>query len=428
MTKPNDTRRFDTLSLHRGTNRNATSGSRTMPVYQTVCYHFDDAEHAGDLFALETDGYIYSRLNNPTVNTLEQRVASLEKGTAAVATSSGLAANFITFVALMNSGDDFIASLKLYGGSGSEFKNFKKFGWTANFVRPQDPDEFRKALTPKTKAIYMESASNPAGVIPDFDEIAKIAQEAEIPLIIDNTMPTPALFNPIDHGANIVIHSLTKYMNGHANSMGGMAVDCGNFDWTSKKFPSLSEPDESYQGLVFAEKFGNTAFATHLHAIGLRDFGPAMAPMNAFLTLTGIETLSLRMKKHVENADLIAGFLDDHDAVEWVNYPRLKSHESYANAMKYMPNGTGSVFSFGLKNADAGKDVVTNCELFSNMAHMGDTHSLIIHPGSTTHRQLTEEHKKRANCTDEVIRVSVGIEDPADLIEDLRQAIEKAIG
>ncbi len=418
----------ESQSIHVGTGAWRTSGARNMPIYQSACYHFDDSQHGGDLFGLEKEGFIYARINNPTLAALEHRLAAMEGGIGALVASSGLAAEFLAFLPLMSPGDNFVSSRKIYGGSGSLFANtFKKFGWKCNFVQPEDSENFKKDIDDKTKAIFVESVSNPAGIIPDFEAVARIAEDAGIPFIVDNTVPTPALFNPFKYGANIITHSLTKNISGHSTSMGGAIIDGGTFNWEQNdKFPYISQPDESYAGMVFSKKFGPKAYIMNCLASAMRDIGAAMSPANAFYIMTGMETLTLRMQKHVANTQKVAEFLDNHDMVDWVSYSGLPNHVSHKNAQKYMTSGTGCVFTFGMKQKDLAQKVVENCEIFRIMAHIGDTGSLIIHPATTTHRQLPEEDKIKADCGPEVIRLSVGIEHPDDLINDLSRAIEKA--
>ncbi|WP_374444322.1 O-acetylhomoserine aminocarboxypropyltransferase [Stella sp.] len=419
---------FETRSIHAGAAPDPTTGARTVPIYQTTAYVFDDVDHAASLFNLQTYGYIYSRLTNPTVAALEERVASLEGGRGATGCASGHAAQMMAFFALLESGDEFLAAKRLYGGSITQFgRSFQKFGWTVRFVDSDDPENFRRALTPKCKAIFVESLANPGGVVTDIAAVAAIAREAGIPLIVDNTMASPYLCRPIEWGADIVIHSTTKFLSGHGNSMGGMMVDSGRFDWTkSGRFPSLSEPEPAYHGLRFHETFGDLALTVHGHALGLRDLGAAMAPLNAFLTLTGTETLALRMERHVANAQKVAEFLESHPAVAWVSYAGLPSSPYHGLAKKYLPRGAGSVFTFGVKGGyDAGVKLVEGCELFSHLANIGDTRSLIIHPASTTHRQLSDEQRAAAGAGPDVVRLSIGIESVGDIIADLDQALAK---
>ncbi len=419
--------RAETIALHGGQVPDPTTGARAVPIYQTTSFVFDSAEHAASLFNLQTFGNIYTRLTNPTTSVLEERVAALEGGTAALATASGSAAQLIAFHALLQSGDEFIASKKLYGGSLTQFSHsFKKFGWTAVFVDPDDPENFRRALTPKTKAIFIESLANPGGVVCDIAAIAEVAHSAGIPLLVDNTLATPYLCRPFEHGADIVLHSLTKFLGGHGNSIGGIVVDGGKFDWaaTPGKYPTISEPSESYHGLRFYETFGNLGFAVACRAICLRDLGAAISPMNSFLILTGIETLALRMERHCTNALAVAQYLHQHPKVTWVSYPGLADDKYHALAKKYLRNGAGAVFTFGVKGGyEAGIKLVESVEIFSHLANIGDTRSLIIHPASTTHRQLEPEQLVAAGAGPDVVRLSIGLESIADIIADLDQAL-----
>jgi O-acetylhomoserine (thiol)-lyase len=417
---------IETMAVHAGARPDPTTGARNMPIYQTTSYVFDDADHAASLFNLHTFGFIYSRITNPTVSALEERLAALEGGRAAVCAASGHAAQFLTFFTLLEPGDEFIASRNLYGGSLTQFGlSFKRLGWTCHFVDPADPENFRKALTPRTKAIFIEELANPGGVIVDLEAVAKVAHEAEIPLIVDNTLATPFLCRPFEWGADLIVHSTTKFLSGHGTSLGGCVIESGKFDWAkSGKFPSLAKPEPAYHGLTFYETFGDFAFTTKARAVALRDFGPAMAPLNAFMTITGIETLHLRMERHVANAQKVAEFLDGHPAVAWVSYAGLKTSPYHDLAKKYLPKGPGSVFTFGVKGGfDAGVGVVEGVKLFSHLANIGDTRSLIIHPASTTHRQLALEQQIAAGAGPDVIRLSVGIENADDLIRDLDQAL-----
>ncbi|MFA7428543.1 MAG: O-acetylhomoserine aminocarboxypropyltransferase [Rhodospirillaceae bacterium] len=417
---------FETLAIHAGASPDPTTGARSTPIFQTTSYVFDDADHAANLFNLHTFGYIYSRLTNPTVSVLEERIASLEGGRAAVCCASGHAAQFMTFFTLLEPGDEFIASRNLYGGSITQFgQSFRKLGWTCHFVDPSAPDNFRAAITPKTKAIFIEALANPGGIIVDIEAVARVAEDAGIPLIVDNTMATPYLCRPIEWGADIVVHSTTKFLSGHGNAVGGAIVESGRFDWAKNdKFPSLAQPEPAYHGLTFYETFGDFAFTTKARAVALRDFGPALSPMNAWLTISGIETLHLRMERHVENATKVAQFLAGHPAVAWVSHAGLDGSPYKALQEKYLPKGPGAVFTFGLKGGyAAGKALVERVTLFSHLANIGDTRSLILHPASTTHRQLSEEQRNTAGAGDEVIRLSVGIETAADLIRDLDQAL-----
>lgn len=417
---------FETRAVHAGAAPDPTTGARSTPIYQTTAYVFDDVDHAASLFNLHNFGYIYSRLTNPTVSVLEERVASLEGGRAAVAAASGHAAQFLVFATMLEPGDEFLASTNLYGGSLTQFGlSFKKLGWNCHFVNPKDPEAFQRAMTPKTKAIFVESLANPGGVIVDLEAIASIAHANGIPLIVDNTLATPYLCRPFEWGADIVTHSTTKFLGGHGNSMGGMVVESGKFDWGQNgKFPSMTEPEPAYHGLRFYENFGDFAFTTKARAVALRDYGPTMAPMNAFLTITGIETLHVRMERHCANALKVAAFLADHPRVAWVSHAGLASSPYRALAEKYMPKGAGAVFTFGVKGGyEAGIKLVEGVRLFSHLANIGDTRSLILHPASTTHRQLTDEQRNNAGAGPDVIRLSIGLETADDLIQDLDQAL-----
>jgi O-acetylhomoserine (thiol)-lyase len=417
---------FDTLAIHAGAAPDPATGARATPIYQTTSFVFEDVKHAADLFGLRAFGNIYTRIMNPTQAVLESKVAALEGGTAALATASGHGAQLLIFHMLMQPGDEFIAVRQLYGGSINQFNHsFKSFGWHVVWADAENPASIEKALSGKTKAIFIESIANPGGLITDMEAIAKIARKAQVPLIVDNTLATPYLCRPFDHGANIVVHSLTKFMGGHGNSMGGILVDGGTFDWSkSGRYPLLSEPNGSYHGIKFHETFGNIAFAIACRVLSLRDLGPCMAPLNAFLILTGIETLSLRMQKHCENTLKVAEWLSGHKSVSWVNYAALKGHKHHELHQKYCPKGAGAVFTFGLKGGyDAGVKAVSSARLFSHLANVGDTRSLIIHPASTTHSQLSAEQLKAAGAGPDVVRLSVGIEDVDDIIADLEQAI-----
>ena len=417
---------FDTRAIHAGAAPDPTTGARSTPIYQTTAYVFDDVDHAASLFNLHNFGYIYSRLTNPTVSVLEERIAALEGGRAAVAAASGHAAQFLTFFTLMESCDEFVASRNLYGGSLTQFGlSFKKLGWTCHFVDPAEPENFRHALTSKCKAIFIENLANPGGVVVDIERVAEIAHTAGLPLIVDNTLATPYLCRPIEHGADIVVHSTTKFLSGHGNALGGVVVESGKFDWSQgHRFPSLTEPEPAYHGLKFFENFGDFAFTMKARAVALRDFGPALAPMNAFLTITGIETLHVRMQRHVENALKVAEFLAAHPKVDWVSYAGLKQSPYYQLAQKYLPKGAGAVFTFGVKGGyEAGVKLVESVRLFSHLANIGDTRSLILHPASTTHRQLTDAQRAAAGAGDDVVRLSVGLETADDLIRDLDQAL-----
>jgi len=423
---------FETRAVHAGAQPDPATGARSTPIYQTTAYVFDDVDHAASLFNLHNFGYIYSRLTNPTVAVLEERVASLEGGRAAVAAASGHAAQFLVFATMMEPGDEFLASRNLYGGSLTQFGlSFKKLGWTCHFADPKDPENFRRALTPRCKAIFVESLANPGGIIVDIEAIARIAHDAGIPLIVDNTMATPYLCRPIEFGADIVTHSTTKFLSGHGNAMGGIVVESGKFDWgQGGKFPSMTEPEPAYHGLRFYENFGDFAFTTKARAVALRDYGPTMAPMNAFLTITGIESLHVRMDRHCANAKAVAEFLAADPRVAWVSYAGLEQNAYYPLAQKYMRDAAGgAVFTFGVKAGyEAGIRLVESVGLFSHLANIGDTRSLILHPASTTHRQLSDEQRLAAGAGPDVIRLSIGLETAADLIADLDQALAVAAG
>ena len=417
---------FDTLALHAGAAPDPATGARITPIYQTTAYVFEDVKHAADVFALRAFGNIYTRITNPTQAVLEAKIAALEGGTAALAVASGHAAQLLTFHTMMQPGDEFVAVRQLYGGSINQFSHsFKSFGWHVVWADADDMASIEKALSPKTKAIFIESIANPGGRITDIAAVAKIARAAGVPLIVDNTLASPYLCKPIEHGANIVLHSLTKFMGGHGNSMGGALVDAGNFDWSkSGRYPLLSEPNASYHGLKLHETFGGIAFAIAARVLGLRDLGPAIAPLNSFLILTGMETLGLRMQRHCDNTLKVAQWLKQHPQVSWVNYAGLADDRHHALHKKYCPRGAGAVLTFGLKGGyDAGVKVVSSVKLFSHLANIGDTRSLIIHPASTTHSQLSAEQLKQAGAGADVVRLSVGIEDVADIIADLEQAI-----
>ncbi len=417
---------FSTLAIHAGARPDPATGARVTPIYQTTAYVFNDADHAASLFALEAFGNIYTRIMNPTQGVLEERVAALEGGTAALAVASGHAAQLIVFHTLLEPGDEFIAAKQLYGGSINQFnESFKKFGWHVKWADGKDPESFAKQITPKTKAIYCESIANPGGVIMDLPAIAAVAKQAGVPFIVDNTMATPYLCQPKQHGADIIVHSATKFLGGHGNSIAGVIVDCGTFDWAkSGKYSSLTAPNPSYNGMKLAETFGNFSFAIACRVLGLRDLGPAIAPLNAFLVLTGIETLPLRMARHCENALAVASWLEKHPKVAWVNYAGLAGNRDHALVAKICPKGAGAVFTFGLKGGyDSGIGVVKGVKLFSHVANIGDTRSLIIHPASTTHSQVPRDQLAGIGAGVDVVRLSVGIEDKSDIIADLEQAL-----
>jgi O-acetylhomoserine (thiol)-lyase len=417
---------FSTRAVHAGAAPDPATGARAVPIYQTTSFVFEDVDQAAALFGLQAFGNIYTRITNPTTGALEGRVAALEGGTAALAVASGHAAQLGVFHTLLQPGDEFIASRKLYGGSINQFNHsFKSFGWNVVWADPDEPGSFEKAVSARTKAIFIESLANPGGLVTDIAAIAAVAKKAGVPLIVDNTLATPYLCRPIEHGADIVVHSLTKFMGGHGNSMGGVIVDGGTFDWLkSGRYPMLSAPRPEYQGMLLAETFGNFAFAIACRVLGLRDLGAAISPFNAFMILTGIETLPLRMDKHCANALAVAKHLAKHPKVAWVRYAGLEGDASHALMRKYMPKGAGAVFTFGVKGGyEAGVKLVSSVELFSHLANVGDTRSLIIHPASTTHRQLSDEQKTAAGAGPDVVRLSVGIEDAEDLIADLDKGL-----
>lgn len=417
---------FSTLSIHAGAQPDPTTGARATPIYQTTSFVFDDVDHAASLFGLQSFGNIYTRITNPTNAVLEERVAALEGGTAALAVASGHAAQVLVFHALMMPGDEIIASKRLYGGSINQLTHaFKNFGWNVVWADPDDISSFENAVTPKTKAIFVESIANPGGIITDLEAIADVAKKAGVPFIVDNTLASPYLCRPFEHGADIVVHSATKFLGGHGNSIGGVIVDGGSFDWSlSGRYPMLSEPRPEYSGIKLHETFGNFAFAIACRVLGLRDLGPALSPFNAFLILTGIETLPLRMQRHCENALKVAEFLNGHAAVSWVSYAGLEGDRYRALARRYCPKGAGAVLTFGLKGGyEAGIKLVSDVRLFSHLANIGDTRSLIIHPASTTHRQLADDAKIAAGAGPDVVRLSIGLEDVEDIIGDLEQAL-----
>lgn len=417
---------FSTLAVHAGAKPDPTTGARATPIYQTTAYVFDDVDHAASLFGLQAFGNIYTRITNPTTAVLEERVAALEGGTAAVAVASGHAAQHLVFHTIMGPGDEFVASKRLYGGSINQFNHaFKNYGWTVKWADPDDLSTFEAAIGPKTKAIFIEALANPGGVVTDIEGISKIAKAHGLPLIVDNTLASPALCRPFAHGADVIVHSATKFLGGHGNSMGGVIVDGGTFDWlASGKYPMLSEPRPEYQNMVIGKVFGSIAFAIAVRVLGLRDIGPAISPFNSFQILTGIETLPLRMEKHSANALAVATWLKSRPDVSWVSYAGLSDDPYHALARKYVPKGAGAVFTFGLKGGyEAGVKLVSGVKLISHLANIGDTRSLIIHPASTTHRQLSDAQKIAAGAGPDVVRLSIGIEDVADIIADIEQAL-----
>ena len=414
-----------TLALHAGHNTSETGGTRAVPIYQTTSYVFDNTDHAANLFSLAEPGYIYTRINNPTADILEQRLASLEGGIAAVATSSGSAALASTLLTLLRTGDHIVASNSLYGGTFNLLNvTLPRYGITTTFVDPDDTENFSKAINKNTRVVYIESVGNPKLDVLDIESISKIAKKSKLPLIVDNTVATPYLLKPIKYGADIVIHSTTKYITGNGTSIGGVIIDAGNFDWSNGLFHEFTEPSAGYHGLVYHEALGSAAFIAKVRIEGLRDLGSAPSPFNCFQTIQGLETLSIRIKKHSENALKIAEWLENQDKVEWVNYPGLKSSKYHNLSNKYLKNGQSGIVTFGLKGGfESAKKLTDNTKIFSLLANFGDSKSLIIHPSSTTHQQLNEEQQKSTGVTSDLVRISIGLEDPSDLINDLKGAL-----
>jgi O-acetylhomoserine (thiol)-lyase len=420
--------RFDSLAVHAGQEADPTTGSRAVPIYQTTAYVFNDSEHAANLFGLKESGNIYTRIMNPTTDVLEKRVAALEGGVAALAFASGHAAISATIFNLASTGDEIVSSSTLYGGTYNMFAyTLPRMGINTTFVDASDPANFERAITPKTKALYAEIIGNPKIDVLDIEAVAAIAHRHGLPLIIDSTFASPYLCRPIEFGADLVIHSATKFIGGHGTSMGGVVVDAGKFDWANGKFPALSEPDASYHDIRYTETFGALAFILRLRTQVLRDLGACVSPFNSFLLLQGLETLHLRMKRHSENGLAIAKYLEGHEQVAWVSYPGLESHPDYVLAQKYLPKGAGAILTFGIKGGrDAGRTFINSLNLFSLLANVGDSKSLVIHPASTTHSQLNSEQLVSAGVTDDMVRLSMGLEDAADLIEDLERAFQAA--
>jgi len=422
--------KFDTLQQHAGYVPDPATGSRAVPIYQTTAYVFKDSKSAADRFGLKEGGPIYTRLGNPTVDVFEQRIAALEGGVGALATASGAAAVTYSILNIAGVGDEIVSAVTVYGGTFSLFKHtLPKYGIKTVFINPDDPENFRKAINEKTKAVYIESLGNPGINIIDIVAVAKIAHENGIPLIIDNTFPSPYLLRPIEFGADIVVHSASKFIGGHGNTMAGIIVDSGKFDWSaSGKFPGLTTPDESYHGLNYFEALGPLAYITKARTGLLRDTGACLSPLSAFLLIHGIETLSIRVERHVENTRKVVKFLKNHPLVSWVNYPELEESKYYELSKKYFPKGVGSIFTFGIKGGvEAGIKFSDSLEIFSLLANVGDTKSLVIHPASTTHSQLTEEEQIKAGVGPDLIRLSIGIEDAEDIINDLNQALNKTV-
>jgi OAH/OAS sulfhydrylase len=426
MTQDNSFR-FETLQVHAGQEPDPVTGSRAVPIYQTTSYVFENAEHGADLFALRKAGNIYTRLMNPTTDVLEKRMAALEGGMAALAVASGHSAQFIAIATICQAGDNIVSSSYLYGGTYNQFKvAFKRIGIEVKFVDGNDPEAFRNAIDENTKALYTESIGNPAFHVPDFEALAAVARENEIPLIVDNTFGCAGyLCRPIDFGASIVVESATKWIGGHGTSMGGIIVDAGTFDWSNGKFPLCAEPSEGYHGLKFHETFGDVAFIVKARVEGLRDFGPAISPFNSFMLLLGLETLSLRVQRHLDNTLELARWLDGHESVEWVNYPGLENHPTHELAKKYLTHGFGCVLTFGVKGGyEKAVGFIDSVKLASHLANVGDAKTLVIHPASTTHQQLSAEEQQSAGVTADMVRVSVGIEHIDDIKADFSQAFE----
>jgi O-acetylhomoserine (thiol)-lyase len=420
---------LETLAVHAGQQIDPTTMSRAVPIYQTTSFGFRDVEHASDLFALKEFGNIYTRIMNPTSDVLEQRIAALEGGVGALALSSGQAATTFAILNIAGAGDEIVSASSIYGGTYNLFAiTLPKLGINVKFVDPSNPENYRAAITDKTKAIFAETIGNPKGNVLDIEAVSKIAHENGIPLIVDNTFASPYLLRPIDFGADIVVHSATKFIGGHGTSIGGIVVDGGKFDWkASGKFPGLTEPDPSYNGVVYTDAVGPMAYIIKMRVQLLRDMGSAIAPFNSFLLLQGVETLHLRMERHSENALKVANWLSEQEAVEWVSYPGLSSHPSYKLAQKYLPEGQGAILTFGIKGGvDAGVKVINGVKLFSHLANVGDSKSLIIHPASTTHSQLNEEQLESAGVSANMIRLSIGTENIIDIIQDLEQAIKSS--
>lgn len=419
---------FETLAVHAGQKADPATGSRAVPIYQTASYVFRDSDHAANLFSLQENGNIYTRMMNPTTDVLEQRVAALENGVGALATASGQAAEFLAIANLAGAGDHIVSANSLYGGTYNLFKaTLSRFGIDVSFVDPEDPENFRREIKPRTKAFYAETSGNPKLDVVDFQAVADIAHAAGIPFIVDNTVTTPCLCRPLVHGADIVVHSATKFIGGHGTSIGGVIVDGGKFDWANGNFPQFTEPDPTYHGVVYSEAFGPAAFIGKARVHLLRDLGPCLSPFNAFLLLQGLETLPLRMERHSLNALAVAKFLEQHPQVSWVNYPGLPTHPSHELAKKYYRGGFGALLTFGIKGGQRpARRFIDTLEIFSLLANIGDAKSLVIHPASTTHQQLTEAEQLETGVTEDLIRLSVGIETIDDLLEDLDQALNKA--
>ena len=416
---------FDTRCLHAGQIPDAETGSRAVPIYQTVAHVFDSAEHAASLFNLQTFGNVYARLSNPTLAVLEERIASLEGGRAALATATGMAAQMIAMLNLCEAGDEIVAAHTLYGGTHTQLDvNFRKLGIATHFVDAQDPANFARAITPRTKLLFAETLGNPSLQVLDIAAVADIARSAGLPLFIDNTFASPYLCRPFEWGAAVVLHSATKFLGGHGTTMGGLIVESGKFDYANGRFPGMTEPSAGYHGVRFYETFGDFGFTAKCRMEGLRTFGPALSPFNAFLLLQGIETLPLRMERHCRNALAVARWLGEHPRVAWVNYPGLESHRDHALAQRYLPKGAGAVLSFGVKGgAAAGQRLIERVQFLSHLANIGDAKTLVIHPASTTHRQMSEQQQIAAGVPPDLVRLSVGLESLDDILWDLDQAM-----
>lgn len=419
---------FETLCLHAGQLPDPATSARAVPIYQTASYVFDSTDHAASLFNLQTFGNVYSRLMNPTNAVLEERIAALEGGRAGLAVGSGMAAQMVALLTLLEAGDELVSSRTLYGGTYSQFDvSFRRFGITTKFVDPDDPDNFAAAVGPKTKAIYAETIGNPLNNVLDLEAVSAIAKDRGVPFVVDNTFASPYLCRPIEHGADIVVHSVTKFIGGHGTSIGGVVVESGGFPWDNGQFPSMMEPSQGYHGVRFFETFGDFGFTMKARMETLRTLGPVMSPFNAFLFLQGLETLPLRMERHCQNAQAVAEFLETHAAVSWVRYSGLPSSEYHALARKYLPKGAGGILTFGIKGGrEAGQRFIENVEFLSHLANVGDAKTLVIHPASTTHRQLSDEAQQRAGVTPDMIRISVGLETLEDILWDIDQALHRS--
>ena len=418
--------KFNTLSLHAGQEPDPKTGSRATPIHQTTSYLFDDTDHAAALYNLEQPGHIYSRISNPTISVLEERLAALEGGVGSIATASGMAAFFLTIATLMDKNSHIVSSNSIYGGTHNILSyTLPRFGITTTFVDPRKPQDFKKAIRGNTKLIFAETIGNPNAEVLDIEKISKIAHQAKIPLMVDSTFTTPYLMQPIKLGADIVMHSLTKFIGGHGFAIGGAVIDSGKFNWReSKKFPNLTKPYDGYNGLIFEQEFGPHALTMRMRSEGMKDFGACLSPTNAFYILQGLETLPIRMNKHIENTREVVSFLTECEEIEWINYPSLKSHKDYNLSKQILPKGAGAIFSFGIRGGKtAGKKLIENVHLASHLANVGDAKTLIIHPASTTHQQMSKKSLEKAGIKENLIRISVGLEDSSDIIEDLKYAI-----